>query len=54
MKSALGSAMIGLGQWLSKDFYQARDQRDARTSHAFIRLSEGAHEAHDALNTRGD
>jgi phospholipase C len=54
MKSALGSAMIGVGQWLSKDFYQARDQRDARTSHAFTRLSEVAHAPHQAPDTRGD
>ncbi|CAB3646502.1 hypothetical protein LMG22037_00637 [Paraburkholderia phenoliruptrix] len=42
LKSALGSAMIGFGQWLSKDFYQARDEREARTSHAFTRLSQQA------------
>ncbi|HEX7936209.1 MAG TPA: alkaline phosphatase family protein [Paraburkholderia sp.] len=42
MKSALGSAIISVGQWLSKDFYQARDQRDARTGQAFTRLSQQA------------
>jgi phospholipase C len=49
LKSALGSAMIGFGQWLSKDFYQARDEREARTSHAFTRLSQ---EADGTANTR--
>ena len=40
LKSALGSAMMSFGQWLSKDFYQARHQRDARTGQAFTRLSQ--------------
>ncbi|MBN3847602.1 phospholipase [Paraburkholderia sp. Ac-20342] len=39
-KSTLGSLMTSFGQWLSKDFYAARDQRDARTSDAFTRLSQ--------------
>ncbi|HEY1216661.1 MAG TPA: alkaline phosphatase family protein, partial [Bryobacteraceae bacterium] len=47
VKSALGSAMISFGQWLSKDFYQARDQREARTSHAFTRLAQRTDEAAD-------
>lgn len=41
-KSALGSLLTSFGQWLSKDFYDARDQRDARTSDAFTRLSRSA------------
>jgi phospholipase C len=40
LKNLLGSALIGLGEWLSKDFYRARDLRDERTSHAFTRLSQ--------------
>ncbi|MFM0155281.1 alkaline phosphatase family protein [Paraburkholderia sediminicola] len=40
LKSALGSAMMRFGQWLSKDFYHARDEREARTSQAFTRLSQ--------------
>jgi phospholipase C len=40
LKSAIGSAFMSFGQWLSKDFYQAKDQREARTSHAFTRLSQ--------------
>jgi phospholipase C len=44
VKSALGSAMMSFGQWLSKDFYQAKDQRDARTSEAFTRLSQAVHD----------
>ncbi len=40
LKSALGSAMMRFGQWLSKDFYQARDDREARTGQAFTRLSQ--------------
>ena len=39
-KSALGSLIMSFGQWLSKDFYDARDQRDARTSQAFTRLQQ--------------
>jgi phospholipase C len=42
LKNLLGSALIGLGEWLSKDFYRARDLRDERTSHAFTRLSQRA------------
>ncbi|CAB3777655.1 hypothetical protein LMG28614_00432 [Paraburkholderia ultramafica] len=45
VKSALGSALMSFGQWLSKDFYQAKDQRDARTSEAFTRLSQSVHDA---------
>ncbi|MEM5294348.1 alkaline phosphatase family protein [Burkholderia sp. JPY481] len=44
-KSALGSLMMSLGQWLSKDFYDARDQRDARTSQAFTRLRQSVRAA---------
>jgi phospholipase C len=44
-KSALGSLMMSFGQWLSKDFYDARDQRDARTSQAFTRLRQSFHDA---------
>jgi phospholipase C len=51
VKSVLGSALIGLGQWLSKDFYQVRDLRDERTSHAFTRLSQRANEA---VHTRSE
>ncbi len=51
VKSVLGSALIGLGQWLSKDFYQVRDLRDERTSHAFTRLSRRANEA---VHTRSE
>ncbi|SOF00078.1 phospholipase C [Burkholderia sp. OK233] len=40
LKSALGSAMMRFGQWLSKDFYQARDNREARTGQAFTRLTQ--------------
>jgi phospholipase C len=39
-KSALGSLMTSFGQWLSKDFYDARDQREGRTSQAFTRLAQ--------------
>ena len=42
LKSALGSAMMRFGQWLNKDFYRARDDREARTSQAFTRLSQSA------------
>lgn len=42
LKSALGSAVMRFGQWLSKDFYQARDDREARTGQAFTRLSQSA------------
>lgn len=48
LKSALGSAMMSLGQWLSKDFYQAKDPRDARTSQAFTRLSQSVQDAANA------
>ncbi|SMG55426.1 alkaline phosphatase family protein [Paraburkholderia susongensis] len=41
--SALGSLMVSFGQWLNKDFYEARDQRDARTSQAFTRLAQSVH-----------
>ncbi|OLL28189.1 phospholipase [Burkholderia sp. SRS-W-2-2016] len=41
-KSGLGSLMMGFGQWLSKDFYTAKDQRDARTSDAVTRLRQAA------------
>jgi phospholipase C len=44
-RSAAGSAMMSFGQWLSKDFYQAKDEREARTSHAFTRLSQAMHGA---------
>ncbi|CAB3784605.1 alkaline phosphatase family protein [Paraburkholderia caffeinilytica] len=40
LKSALGSAMMRFGQWLSKDFYQVRDDREARTGQAFTRLAQ--------------
>jgi hypothetical protein len=39
-KSALGSLMKSLGQWLSQDFHDARERRDARTSRAFTRLRQ--------------
>ncbi|KAA1010717.1 phospholipase [Paraburkholderia panacisoli] len=39
-KSALGSVLMSVGQWLSRDFYQAKNQRDARTGQAFTRLSQ--------------
>ncbi|RKE37785.1 phospholipase C [Paraburkholderia sp. BL23I1N1] len=42
LKSALGSAMMRFGQWLSQDFYQARDDREARTGQAFTRLMQSA------------
>jgi phospholipase C len=41
-KSAFGSALMSVGQWLSRDFYQAKAQREARTSRAFTRLSQAA------------
>ncbi|WP_341316833.1 alkaline phosphatase family protein [Paraburkholderia sp. IMGN_8] len=45
MKSALGSAMVGFGQWLSKDFYEAQSDREKRTGQAFTRLRQSASNA---------
>ncbi|NML32454.1 alkaline phosphatase family protein [Paraburkholderia antibiotica] len=39
-KSALGSQVMRFGQWLSQDFYDAKDQRDGRTAQAFTRLRQ--------------